>query len=137
MIDSKSSPEQGTTTVELIHSIVSIDDKRVFTLKEAKDLLPLVYRITEEANKEVARHVNRIDAMNGSNPALVSEIKMQIEQVSEVWRKKLVRLGVHPKGIWLADFDNGEGYYCWKFPENDIRFWHGYQDGYSGRIEIQ
>ena len=41
------------------------------------------------------------------------------------------------KGMWLADFDAGNGYYCWKFPENEIRFWHGYKDGFSGRVEIQ
>jgi hypothetical protein len=37
----------------------------------------------------------------------------------------------------MADFDNGEGFYCWKYPEIKINHWHGYQDGFSGRILVE
>jgi len=39
--------------------------------------------------------------------------------------------------LWLVDFDNGEGYYCWSYPEPAITHYHGYDDGFAGRISIQ
>jgi hypothetical protein len=46
-------------------------------------------------------------------------------------------LGVEVKGPWLVDFDNGEGYYCWRWPEEELCWFHGYEDGVAGRIRIQ
>ena len=45
--------------------------------------------------------------------------------------------GLEAKGLWLVDFDNGEGYYCWSYPESSITHYHGYDDGFAGRISIQ
>lgn len=125
------------TSAPVLPTIVSCTDKKTFSLAEATNLLPLIYRITEDASKLVRSRVNRIEALKGSNPMLASDIETEINSIANNWQKKMTRLGVHPKGLWLADFDNGQGYYCWKFPETEIRFWHGYQDGFSGRIEIQ
>jgi hypothetical protein len=36
-----------------------------------------------------------------------------------------------------VDFDNGEGYYCWSYPEPAITHYHGYEEGFAGRISIQ
>ena len=33
------------------------------------------------------------------------------------WTRDMEMLGVVVKGLWLIDFDSGEGYYCWKYPE--------------------
>jgi hypothetical protein len=45
--------------------------------------------------------------------------------------------GVEVKGLWLIDFDNGSGYYCWRHPEPGLHFFHSYEDGFSGRVPIQ
>ena len=37
----------------------------------------------------------------------------------------------------VVDFDNGEGYYCWRYPEETIGHYHGYDDGFAGRMKIQ
>ena len=52
------------------------------------------------------------------------------------WAEKIMQLGAEPKGLWLVDFDSGSGYYCWRYPEADVGFFHGYDDGYSGRVPI-
>ena len=31
---------------------------------------------------------------------------------------------------------NGEGYYCWSYPEATIAHFHGYDEGFSGRMKI-
>ncbi|MCE3009459.1 MAG: DUF2203 domain-containing protein [Proteobacteria bacterium] len=117
--------------------LFSINQKRQFTIEEARSLLPVIYRITEDAQKELRFLVNRMDALKGSQPLLIAEIEEEISRLVDRWNSKIEKLGGTPKGVWLADFDSGKGYYCWKFPENDIKFHHGYQDGFSGRVSIE
>lgn len=111
--------------------------KRIFQISEAHDLLPLIYRITETAQKEVKLLINKLEAIKDINPAKAKDFEGQINVIVERWQQKIQRLGASPKGLWLADFDNGTGYYCWKFPETKISHWHGYNDGFSGRMPIE
>lgn len=113
--------------------IVSVSERKTFSLNEAQELLPLLYRITEVCSKEVRLLVKRSEALKAISPKKSAEIEKQISLIIERWNTKVTKLGVLPKGLWLADFDNGSGYYCWKFPETDIKYCHGYQDGYSAR----
>ena len=46
-------------------------------------------------------------------------------------------LGLDVKGLWLVDFDNGSGYYCWRWPETELAYFHGYEEGFAGRVRIQ
>lgn len=110
---------------------------RVFSLEEARSLLPVVLRITADTQREVNRLMNKMEAVKYGSSEAASQIEDLVQEQVDHWHKKLSSLGVYPKGLWLADFDNGRGYYCWKYPENDIRYHHGYQDGFSGRKEIQ
>jgi hypothetical protein len=52
------------------------------------------------------------------------------------WTRGLQALGVEVKGLWLADFDNGAGYYCWRYPEAGLEYYHSYEEGFRGRIRI-
>ena len=45
-------------------------------------------------------------------------------------------MGLEAKGLWLVDFDNGEGYYCWQHPEASLSHYHGYEEGFAGRMKI-
>ena len=116
--------------------IVQLNHKQVFTHSSAQELLPVIYRITETAQKEVRSLVNRMEAIKGMSAQRASEIEVEINHVIERWQQKVQKLGASPKGLWLADFDHGTGYYCWKFPETSISFSHGYNDGFSGRTPI-
>jgi hypothetical protein len=117
--------------------IIPLNHKRTFTFDQAQELLPVVYRITETAQKDVRNLVNRIEAIKGMSGSRASEMETEVNQLIDRWQQKLIKLGASPKGLWLADFDNGKGYYCWKFPETVISYWHGYNDGFSGRIHIK
>jgi len=46
-------------------------------------------------------------------------------------------LGLEVKGLWLVDFDNGSGYFCWTWPEEGLEYFHGYEEGFEGRTRIQ
>lgn len=103
---------------------------------ELEGILPFVYRITEEAQKELRLKVNRLEALPQKASERARQIETEIDELVENWEAKVKKLGGLPKGVWLADFDSGNGYYCWKFPETQIKFWHGYQDGFSGRVPL-
>jgi hypothetical protein len=36
-----------------------------------------------------------------------------------------------------VDFDTGSGFYCWRWPEERLEFFHGYEEGFDGRVRIQ
>lgn len=106
---------------------------RTYTLAQAEEVLPLVYRMTEDSSKQVKYFVHCLDALPDKNSSRAQEIQDQINVIITKWQNKIERLGAKPKGLWLVDFDFGQGYFCWKFPETQISFFHGYQDGFTGR----
>jgi hypothetical protein len=61
-----------------------------------------------------------------------SEVSLIVEQ----WQSKIQKLGGDPKGLWLVDFDCGVGYFCWKFPEASLTYFHGYTEGFKSRVKI-
>lgn len=116
--------------------IINYNTVRSFSLDQAQDLLPLIYRVTEESAKKTKYLMLCIEALPDKKSERAVEIQEQINDIIDRWQNKIERLGAKPKGLWLADFDNGNGYYCWKFPEVKILYKHGYQDGFTGRILI-
>lgn len=118
-------------------NIFEINKKKIFTLNEAKNLLPLIYKVTEEYSKKVRKLINQLEAFPSKQSDRALEVETQINNLVEQWQSKIERLGAKPKGLWLADFDNGSGYYCWKYPETSIKFFHGYNEGFSGRKPVQ
>lgn len=116
--------------------IVGPTQVKIFTHQQVEELLPLVYRVTEEHSKDVKYLMSCIDAMSDKTTLRGLEIQDQINEHIQKWQNKIERLGGKPKGLWLADFDFGDGYYCWKFPETQIKYCHGYQDGFTGRRRI-
>lgn len=119
-----------------MNSIIEINRQRTFSLEEARNLLPLVYRLTDESSREVRRLVQCLEALPDKKGDRGQELQVRIDACIDRWQRKVERLGVMPKGLWLADFDKGDGYWCWKFPETEIGHYHGYQDGFSGRKVI-
>lgn len=119
-----------------MEALVVINRQRIFTLEEAQRILPIIVRISDTAQREMD-YLNRcIKALPQGAETREQEFRRQLENVVQVWEMKVEKLGAIPKGLWMADFDNGEGYWCWKFPERSIMFVHGYDDGYSGRRPV-
>lgn len=101
-------------------------EARIFSFDEAKSLLPKVQEITSEAVLRYARL---------SDPGLESDDVR--EGIVRDWAQDIESLGVVIKGLWLVDFDSGAGYYCWKYPEPSLEFFHGYDEGFAGRLPLQ
>ncbi len=99
--------------------------KPLFTYDEASALLPEVRALTEEAYLKV-------EAAGGSPGA-----DERVQRIVVAWAEAMVAKGLEVKGLWLVDFDNGSGYYCWRYPETGLHFYHSYEDGFNGRVRIQ
>lgn len=109
---------------------------RIMSRVEAQRLVPVIIKLTERIKKEVQTLVQRLELVRQFDEEQANQIENQIDDVMNVWRDQVTRLGGKPKGVWIVDFDNGHGYYCWKYPEPEIRCEHGYQDGYGSRREL-
>ena len=119
-----------------LFQIVAGDDTRAFTLAEAEELFPLVRTITEAAWRELEPVRHRLESMIPANPR-IREVEREYEAIVKRWMAKMNRLGLVVKGLWLVDFDTGDGYLCWKFPELRIGYYHGYQEGFMGRRPLK
>lgn len=116
----------------LIPQIGSTDEPRFFTLEEARAMLSLVMRITVAAHKELAPVKQRLENMLPADPRLAA-VGRDYERIVRRWVSKMERLGLIVKGLWLVDFDTGDGCLCWKYPELKIGYFHDYDSGFAGR----
>jgi hypothetical protein len=117
-------------------TLFELRKKKVFTVEEARQLLPLIRRLTEEASAEVKKLVAVIDVIRETNPSRSEQLEGRASQVISNWQDKIEKLGAEGRGVWLVDFDCGNGYYCWKYPEEDVEHFHRYTEGYQARVKI-
>jgi hypothetical protein len=99
--------------------------KKIWSYEDASALLPEVQRLTEVA----------VDAAG----SLADDIATaeDYRRIVQDWANEVASLGIEVKGLWLVDFDNGSGYYCWQWPEESLQYFHGYDEGFGGRVKLQ
>lgn len=107
-------------------------EKKIFSYSEAVALLPEVRSLTEAA-------YDRVQALQpeGEDEALSPQAQHEADRIISEWAHALMQRGIEVKGLWLIDFDNGSGYYCWRYPEPGLHYYHSYEDGFGGRVPIQ
>ncbi len=97
--------------------------KKIFTYEEAVAQLPFVREITSTA-------VGQVEQLDEDAPP------EEYQSVLDAWAAAILALGVEVKGLWLVDFNNGSGYYCWHHPESSLQHFHGYDEGFGGRVKL-
>jgi len=108
--------------------------KRVFTYEEACALLPQAQSLTQKAVEEVDSLLN-LETVE-DEVEIPDELAEDYQRVVSNWAHSILDLGIEVKGLWLLDFDSGSGYYCWRYPEPSLQYFHGYEDGFTGRIKL-
>lgn len=108
----------------------------IFSLEQARAILPQVKHVTADAVRRAESLASQLHGLPEDDPEHAS-LSAALHQVVNGWVEQVQLLGVEAKGLWLVDFDNGEGYYCWSYPEPTIAHYHTYDDGFAGRITIQ
>jgi len=99
-------------------------------------MLPDVIARTREAVELVEPLMARREGLEEGS-AEDAQLEAEIEAGVSRWVREMEALGVEVKGPWLVDFDSGAGYFCWRWPERELVYFHGYDEGFAGRIRIQ
>jgi hypothetical protein len=130
---------------------------RYFTLAEAERMLPEVERLLRDAlfqkteyqaaEEEFNRTTQRIRMAGGSrvSPGPFLALRARRDTSAAALKDSFERL--EEMGVLIKDLDIGlidfltryhgrEVCLCWKLGEDRIRFWHGMEEGFRGRKEI-
>lgn len=111
---------------------------QVFTLEEARALLPQVRALTDPAFRlatSLAEELNTVE--RAGNEDRSEDLRERLQVLVETWADAVRELGPDVKGLWIVDFDAGDGYWSWAFPEEHLDHWHSYDTGFAGRIHVE
>jgi hypothetical protein len=119
-----------------MENVIELGRHKVFTLEEAQSVVSIINKITRGYSQQVDSLIRQMDALGTGHEEKVIKLEQQVNELVEQWQQKIEKLGGLTRGLWLADFDSGKGYYCWKYPEDKIEYFHSYSDGFSGRVRL-
>jgi hypothetical protein len=119
-----------------VAQIVPFDEERIFTLSEARALMPLVVKITTAAHKRLEPLRTQLQTEISTNSDSESSVEEAYRRVVQEWIEKLQRLGVTASDLWVVHFDTGDGHICWRFPELRLANYHLYEDCENGRRSL-
>lgn len=117
--------------------VVTINRSGIFSLDQARAVLPIIRRITSEFSVNVEALMARLESVSLTQTETITRLEAEVNDLIKLWHEKVRKLGARPKGLWLVDFDSGDGYFCWKHPEADLAYWHSYDDGFTGRKPVE
>jgi len=120
---------------------------KYFTPQQANKVLPEVKRkfnMIVALRDQIVDMQQELDRMIDSNATLESYMKKKQElnaAVSNLYKaiEDVEAMGVMVKSVdeGLLDFPsmrfNEEVWLCWKAGEDEVKFWHGKNEGFSGR----
>jgi len=110
---------------------------RVFTLQEAREVMPKVQELTKPVFELAASLAEELqDADEREDESRGEELRERLQTLVESWAEAIRELGPEVKGLWLVDFDSGDGYWCWSYPEATLDHWHSYEGGFSSRMPV-
>jgi len=104
---------------------------RVFTLQEARELLPAVQDLTRpvfELAASLAEELQQADEREDEERA--EELRERLQTLVESWAEAIRDLGAEVKGLWLVDFDSGDSTQTFdfgKFLERDTQDYGDYK----------
>jgi hypothetical protein len=108
----------------------------IFNLDAAHRVLPRIQELTSEAARRADEVIDQARLLNDADPRR-QRLEHTLRNIVEGWAKEISALGGEAKGLWLVDFDNGAGYWCWKHPEPSIEYCHSYGEDFTGRKLIE
>jgi hypothetical protein len=112
-----------------------LESKRTFTYKEALATFAAVRSMTAMAVRQIEAVFNRLQSAEEMENRK-EELEATRQRIVDSWADEVQALGCEVKGLWLVDWDSGDGYYCWRYPEETISYFHTYEEGFAGRVPI-
>lgn len=103
--------------------VIPIHSRRTFTHDEACTLLPIVKRITDRAAARFDEIREQLQWTPAEEP-LGKRLQQDLDGVVRRWAVKVSQLGCEARGIWLVDFDAGNGWFSWRYGDDELVFFH-------------
>ena len=130
---------------------------KVFTLKEANEVLPRLtpmlqeLRVTREVILKMEVEIDTLEllAENKSSEGVSPEVSRKVEEYTKLVNRFYALIDeIHETGCILKDVDMGlvdfytlyKGkvvYLCWRAGEAEVGFWHDIGGGYSNRFPLE
>jgi hypothetical protein len=108
---------------------------RTFSYDEALESFPMVRDLTLLAQHRISTLLEQVGGPEDLEERRES-LEAEVQEIVSDWATEVSSLGCQVKGLWLVDWDSGDGYYCWKHPEETVAHFHGYDEGFEGRVPI-
>ncbi len=108
---------------------------RTWSYDEALSTFPVVRDLTAAAVKQI-EGVARELSITDEGQEKREELEAARQQIVEQWTQEIESLGCEVKGLWLVDWDSGDGYFCWQYPEPSVAHYHDYESGFAGRVPV-
>ena len=125
------------------------EDKRLFTVQEANELIPFL----DDRLKELRLVHSKLEAWSTDAPSsndvmLQGGMQVSASYVSLVTKFQAIVDDICSRGCHLKDLDTGlvdfptlwegrEVYLCWKVGEPEVGHWHEIEAGFAGRRSLE
>ncbi|MBX2848032.1 MAG: DUF2203 domain-containing protein [Acidiferrobacterales bacterium] len=109
--------------------------EKLFNLAEARSLLPLVQSVTEKHRAELTPIQERLSKMLSNDPRR-NPIEREYEAVVSMWKAKIEKLGAIVRGLWVVEFNVGEGVLSWRYPELSLNYFRANGDDFASRVKL-
>lgn len=103
--------------------VIPIHSHRIFTREEAEELLPIVRRMTEQAASKAGDLQERLRFVPVEEH-LHERLSIRLDTTVKMWAAKISHLGCEPRGIWLVDFETGDGWLSWRYGDDGLNYFH-------------
>ena len=108
---------------------------RIFTLDEARAMMPQVKAVTTPVFALASSLADELSqAEEAKDTARAEALRERLQSLIQSWQQSMQDLEAEVKGLWLVDFDSGDGYWCWAYPEEELGHWHSYEGGFRSRV---
>ena len=108
---------------------------RIFTYDQTLEIFPSVRDLTATAVRSVEAVFNQVQSRDEMELRR-EELQSTVDGIVQEWADEVTAMGCEVKGLWLVDWNCGNGYYCWRYPEMSVSFFHSYEDGFVGRVPV-
>jgi hypothetical protein len=108
-------------------------------IKTIYDRLERAGMVLEEGGGELAEvPPGELDSeMAGEQAALEALIEAVEEELAQLHFRGALVKGLEPALVdWYARRDGHDIFLCWEFGEKEVAWWHGLEDGYTGRRPV-
>lgn len=108
---------------------------RIFSLAEAQSVFPLVQAITQKHKVELEPQQLRLNKILANDPRR-PRMENEYQAVVRRWRTKIEQLGATVTGLWVVEFNMGEGGLSWRHPELSLHYFRPRHAVFSDRVPL-